>query len=80
MTRRRESEKSNPDFFGNNIIVTQASPKLPTNEKLSEMGEKAKGEKVSKPGRPARKLAAKTLKQSNKHLNLERNSYTYVES
>ena len=46
MTRRREEPRSKPDFFGNKIMVTQVSPKMSANEKLPDMGEEAKGEKV----------------------------------
>ena len=49
MTRRGERQNRKPDFFDNNIMVTQVSPKLPTNEKLPEMREKAKEEKVPNP-------------------------------
>ena len=49
VTRRGESQRSKPDIFDNNIMVTQVSPKSPTNEKLPEMRETAKEEKVPNP-------------------------------
>ena len=58
-------------------MVTQVSPKSQNNEKQQERG-RTKGREIAKPRKPARKLAAKTLKQSKNTLNLERNLQTYT--